>query len=169
MLPHTDYVLVCIKAVDPAKYKLITGCEQHSVLHFINEVRCASTCASTCTAAPCTVPQLPLHLIPILHHHHAITQLEERAIPYWLRYVYVPGVTDSDADVADLVNFAADKQWMQAVEVLPYHRLGVEKWHQLGLEYPMEEQHVPSTEETRQFVHKLQQGGLTVLCAVPTS
>ncbi len=38
MLPHTDYVLVCIKAVDPAKYKLITGCEQHSVLDFINQV-----------------------------------------------------------------------------------------------------------------------------------
>lgn len=94
-------------------------------------------------------------------------QLEQRAIPYWLRYVYAPGVTDSDSDVADLVAFAADKQWMQAVEVLPYHRLGVEKWHQLGLEYPMEDQHVPSAEETRQFVDRLERGGLAVLCAVP--
>lgn len=100
---------------------------------------------------------------------HCTFQLEQRAIPYWLRYVYAPGVTDSDADVADLITFAADKHWMQAVEVLPYHRLGVEKWHQLGLEYPMEQQHVPSADETRRFVERLQQGGLTVLCAVPTS
>ncbi len=81
--------------------------------------------------------------------------------------MYAPGVTDSDADIADLVSFAADKQWMQAVEVLPYHRLGVEKWHQLGLEYPMEDQHTPSAQETRAFVERLKAGGVRVLCAVP--
>ena len=38
----------------------------------------------------------------------------------------MPGKTDQPEDVEALVKFCADKRSMQAVEVLPYHLLGVE-------------------------------------------
>lgn len=46
-----------------------------------------------------------------------------------LRYVMLPGKTDQPEDVAALIQFCRNKRSMQAIEVLPYHLLGVEvRW-----------------------------------------
>jgi len=43
-----------------------------------------------------------------------------------LRYVLLPGKTDQPEDVEALIQFCKGKKNMQAIEVLPYHLLGVE-------------------------------------------
>ena len=55
-----------------------------------------------------------------------VEELEQRGIPYWLRYVLMPGTTDGPEDVAALLGFCRGKRSMQAIEVLPYHLLGLE-------------------------------------------
>ena len=55
-----------------------------------------------------------------------VEELEQRGIPYWLRYVLMPGKTDGPEDVAALLEFCRGKRSMQAIEVLPYHLLGLE-------------------------------------------
>ena len=53
-----------------------------------------------------------------------------------LRYVLMPGWTDGPEDVAAMLEFCRGKSSMQAIEVLPYHQLGVEVRCAVGLSAP---------------------------------
>ena len=63
--------------------------------------------------------------------------LSERSIPVWIRYVLVPGYTDSDGDLKAASSFIKSLQNVQKVEVLPYHSMGAYKWTELGISYPL--------------------------------
>ena len=64
-----------------------------------------------------------------------------------IRYVLVPGITDSKADLLNLRKFINTLSNIEKVEVLPYHDNGKTKWYKLGLEYPLEGVRVPTKEE----------------------
>jgi pyruvate formate lyase activating enzyme len=51
--------------------------------------------------------------------------------------VLVPGLTDDPANVEGVARFAADLGTVERIDVLPYHRLGVAKYAELGLRYPL--------------------------------
>ncbi len=53
---------------------------------------------------------------------------------------------------------------LQAVEVLPYHLLGLQKWEELGLPYPLAGQRTPTAQETLAFTQHMQAAGINVLC-----
>lgn len=53
----------------------------------------------------------------------------------------------------------------QAVEVLPYHVLGLQKWREMGMAYPLEGMRPPTAEQARAFVRSLHQAGISVLCS----
>jgi len=65
--------------------------------------------------------------------------LSENKIPTWIRHVNVPGITDSPAELAALESFAAMLSNVVKTEYLPYHTYGIEKWHRLGMAYPIED------------------------------
>ncbi|KAF6260330.1 pyruvate formate-lyase activating enzyme [Scenedesmus sp. NREL 46B-D3] len=91
-------------------------------------------------------------------------ELKEQGIPFWLRYVLIPGYTDDAKDVDMLVDFCQRQPTLQGVELLPYHRLGVNKWHELGLQYPLEGVSTPPLEQTLRVVDTLEAAGLNVIC-----
>ncbi len=58
----------------------------------------------------------------------------------WIRHVVVPGLTDNDDHLEKLAFFLTKyKDIVEKVEVLPYHTMGVIKWEQLGLKYPLKD------------------------------
>ena len=61
----------------------------------------------------------------------------ERGIPLWIRHVVVPGWTDDEESLTALGRFMAQLKSVKALDVLPYHTLGVHKYEALGLEYPL--------------------------------
>ena len=65
--------------------------------------------------------------------------LEQHDHPFWLRYVLVPGLSDSEEDLRRLGEHFKDYKQIQRVELLPYHRLGVHKYEALGWEYKLPE------------------------------
>lgn len=65
--------------------------------------------------------------------------LEEKGIPYWVRFTLVPGVNDDAETYNALRERLTDKNALEKVEVLPYHTLGVHKWEMLGIEYTLKE------------------------------
>ena len=64
--------------------------------------------------------------------------LAAKKVPVWIRHVVVPGITDDPDQLTRLGTFIASLPNVKALDVLPYHVLGVHKYRELGLSYPLE-------------------------------
>lgn len=64
--------------------------------------------------------------------------LEKKEIPLWVRHVILPGITDQKEDLFELGRFIGTLKNIKALDVLPYHTMGVGKYKELGLPYPLE-------------------------------
>ena len=64
--------------------------------------------------------------------------LEEKQVPVWIRHVVVPGITDDEEQLTRLGSFLGTLSNVKALDVLPYHIMGVTKYEQLNLPYPLE-------------------------------
>ena len=64
--------------------------------------------------------------------------LERRQVPTWIRHVVVPGITDDPALLTRLGTFLGTLTNVQALDVLPYHIMGITKYRQMGIPYPLE-------------------------------
>lgn len=73
-------------------------------------------------------------------------ELSELGKPVWIRHVLVPERNDTDAYLHRLADFIKTLKNVERVEVLPYHTLGIFKWENLGLEYPLEGIEPPTKE-----------------------
>ena len=74
--------------------------------------------------------------------------LDEKQIPMWIRHVVVPGITDKEEYLTQLGAFLGTLSNVKALDVLPYHIMGVVKYKQLGLEYPL--QGIPAATKEQQ-------------------
>ncbi|WP_438447161.1 pyruvate formate-lyase-activating protein [Gorillibacterium sp. sgz5001074] len=72
--------------------------------------------------------------------------LSDHKVPAWIRHVLVPGWTDAEEDLRKLSSFIHSLQNVRKIEVLPYHKLGVYKWQNLGYKYLLEDVESPSAE-----------------------
>ena len=63
--------------------------------------------------------------------------LAERKIPVWVRHVVVPGITDGEDALTRLGEFIGTLGNVKALDVLPYHVMGVSKYKELGIPYPL--------------------------------
>ena len=64
--------------------------------------------------------------------------LESKDVPLWIRHVIVPGITDDPEEHKRLGRFIAHLHNVKALDVLPYHTMGVSKYEKLGIPYPLE-------------------------------
>lgn len=69
----------------------------------------------------------------------------------WLRYVYLPGYTDSEKNLTDLVEFINGFENVKRVDILPYHDLGSRKWEEMGYKYPLKDMPLPEKSEVQKF------------------
>ena len=63
--------------------------------------------------------------------------LESKKIPVWIRHIIVEGITDNPVDLRNLGRFVGTLKNLRALDVLPYHTMGVNKYAELGIEYPL--------------------------------
>ena len=64
--------------------------------------------------------------------------LAKKNIPVWIRHVVVPGITDDPKQLTQLGHFIGSLPNVKALDVLPYHVMGVSKYRELGIPYPLE-------------------------------
>ena len=64
--------------------------------------------------------------------------LDERNVPLWIRTVVIEGITDNPEHLFSLGEFIGKLKNLKALDVLPYHTLGVSKYKELGVPYPLE-------------------------------
>ena len=67
-----------------------------------------------------------------------LDELQRRNIPTWIRHVVVPTLTDDDEKIKSLIEFLKPYSVVEKIEWLPYHTLGVFKYKELGIPYPLE-------------------------------
>lgn len=63
--------------------------------------------------------------------------LAEQNIPVWIRHVLVPGINDDADSLERLRAFVAGLGNIRRFEVLPYHRMAIAKYEELGIPYPI--------------------------------
>lgn len=73
--------------------------------------------------------------------------LSENGIKMWIRQVIIPGITDDENDLIRLKEFLQMLKTVEKIELNPYHTLGVYKWEDLGLEYPLKGVRQANTED----------------------
>lgn len=66
----------------------------------------------------------------------------------WIRHVMVPGRTDTEEAMDRFIETILPLQkWIDRIEILPYHVMGVDKYAELGRVYPLEG--VPAMDKDR--------------------
>ena len=73
--------------------------------------------------------------------------LSENGIKMWIRQVIIPGITDDENDLIRLKEFLQTLKTVEKIELNPYQTLGVYKWEDLGLEYPLKGVRQANTED----------------------
>jgi len=81
--------------------------------------------------------------------------------PVWIRFVLVPGLTDSPNEIGQIAGFAAGLGNVERVDVLPFHQMGRFKWKALGLEYRLDAVAPPSAEAVEGACAQFRAVGLT--------
>lgn len=74
------------------------------------------------------------------------------------RVPMIPGVTDTDDNLSDTVEMLSRVTKLRDIELLPYHRLGIETYGYLGREYSLRDLVSPSEEhvlERRKYLDRL--------------
>lgn len=72
--------------------------------------------------------------------------LKEKNFPVWIRYVLVPGYTDSQEILNETKRFIDTLPNVLKVEVLPYHPFALPKYEELGIPYPLKDTNMPDKE-----------------------
>jgi pyruvate formate lyase activating enzyme len=61
--------------------------------------------------------------------------LSDKGKKLWIRFVCVPGLTDDEDDLKEYGKFLSGLKTLEALDVLPYHTMGVKKYEALGIPY----------------------------------
>ncbi len=89
-------------------------------------------------------------------------RLAAKGIETWIRFVLVPGLTDSVENVEAVASIVEKWPNVSRVEVLPFHQMGRDKWNRLGLEYKLADTEPPGRELIESAREIFRSHGLTV-------
>jgi pyruvate formate lyase activating enzyme len=79
-----------------------------------------------------------------------------------VRIPLIPGVNDDEANLRDTAEFLARLKAHPPVDLLPYHRLGVDKYDRTGRKYQLSDVEPPREEVIEVAVRVLEEAGLEV-------
>ena len=124
------------------------------------------------------LPYLDLYLMDIKHinseKHKAFTKRDNKLIlenakklavsakRLIIRVPVVPTFNDTVQEITDIARFAANLPNVKEIHLLPYHRLGQDKYEGLGREYTLKEITPPGKEHMEKLAEAAGQTGLYV-------
>jgi pyruvate formate lyase activating enzyme len=78
------------------------------------------------------------------------------------RVPIVPGMNDDDASVSTIAEFAASLQGVEEVDILPYHKAGIDKYKRMGRDYGLADVLPLLPERVAEIADNLRARGLRV-------
>ena len=116
ILPYLDHYLLDIKHMDPAKHKEFTGKSNELMLENARKLPASGQLAAS-----------------------GQTRLS-------IRIPVIPTFNDSEEEIRAIARFAKELHHIEKIHLLPYHRLGQDKYDGLGREYLMKDIVPPKAE-----------------------
>jgi len=92
-----------------------------------------------------------------------LKKISESEMELVVRVPVIPGHNDSHENINTMGEFLESLKGIAAVELLPYHNLGVPKYIALGREYPLHGLETPGPESLRALAEVLEGRGLRVV------
>jgi pyruvate formate lyase activating enzyme len=74
-------------------------------------------------------------------------RLDARGNKVWIRFVLVPGLTDNEKNIDGLAEFVSQLGNVDRVEILPFHKMGEDKYKRSGLPYKLGNTPTPTNEQ----------------------
>jgi pyruvate formate lyase activating enzyme len=87
--------------------------------------------------------------------------LAQRKKPVTIRFPVIPGINDRVEDIRQMAAFLS-RLGLLDIDLLPYHRIGVEKYRRLQLPYQLEGLEPPPASHLREVAQQLERKGFTV-------
>ena len=75
---------------------------------------------------------------------------QKQKVPLWIRHVVVPDITDSKEHFEKLASIINDINYIEKIELLPYHTLGVNKYETMGIKYRLKDTEPMSKEKIKE-------------------
>lgn len=151
--------------------KLLAACKTEGI----------HTAVETCGHAPwshieCLLDDLDLvlfdikHLKPEVHKRYTgvnnklilenLKRLARESIPIVIRIPVIPDVNSDPKNIREIAAYVRDKGIAGKIELLPYHRLGEEKYTRLGRSYSLPRLEPPDEEEMEALATAVRSEGL---------
>jgi pyruvate formate lyase activating enzyme len=92
--------------------------------------------------------------------HENLRALGEVHDKIWIRVPIIPGINDSRENIEGIAAFSASIGGVQQVNILPYHRLGIQKFDRIGKTYQLAEVAPPSQERLEAIASSFRARGL---------
>lgn len=95
-----------------------------------------------------------------------LRKLDELGIPIDIRIPVIPGLNDSEENLSAVAQLLSDMKNIQRVKLLPYHRLGEDKYERLDMEYTLKDIKPPDKmrmEQLTEFMKSSILNGISVI------
>ena len=109
---------------------------------------------------------------PVLHHRSTglsnerildnLKRIDGSPVPLRIRFPLIPGVTDSEDNLDRIVRLAASLTSVRGIDLLPFHRIGSDKYRRLGMDDPMAATQPPTAQQVIAVKNRLASTGLDV-------
>lgn len=80
-------------------------------------------------------------------------------VPFVIRLPIIPGMNDRDDHFLKVKDVVGKLAFCRGIEIMPYHKLGEYKYHQLGRDYFCQNVEEPSKEQVRKWEYFLKSNG----------
>jgi len=91
-----------------------------------------------------------------------VRRLAQTSKPIIIRVPVVPTVNDTAEEIGAIIQFVGAFQNLQYLELLPFHRLGESKYHNLGLNYPVSHLKTLTKEKMSELAAPAKESGVEV-------
>ncbi len=90
-------------------------------------------------------------------------KVAQRAKNFIVRVPVIPTFNDTEEEIIEIARFAKSLNGVKQMHLLPYHRLGYDKYIGLGREYKMGDVHPPEKEKMNALKKAAESVGITVV------
>ena len=91
-----------------------------------------------------------------------LKKLAEKGSNIVVSFPIIPGINDDDRNVAETAKFISSLPNIQQINLLPYHRAGIQKYKNLGKPYKLNKIQPPTDKKVKSVKNKMEAFGLKV-------